>query len=133
MPASRSQARSSGRSRHCSRGAGTAGKRLAADAALQRVRARVEELARHDPPWRGSCSWHSAAGTGRDRFVIAASDTTVMIRASRGFVDKVPLSEFTGWRGRSSLYARDGAAVVRAEIYDDASDAQEVPDALPSN
>lgn len=31
-------------------GAGTAGERLAAEAALQRVRARVEELARHDPP-----------------------------------------------------------------------------------
>jgi hypothetical protein len=31
-------------------GAGTAGERLAAEAALQRVRAWVEELARHDPP-----------------------------------------------------------------------------------
>ena len=31
-------------------GAGTAGERLAAEAALQRVRARVEELARHEPP-----------------------------------------------------------------------------------
>jgi hypothetical protein len=31
-------------------GAGTAEERLAAEAALQRVRAGVEELARHDPP-----------------------------------------------------------------------------------
>ncbi|WP_024511963.1 hypothetical protein [Bradyrhizobium sp. ARR65] len=31
-------------------GAGTAGERLAAEAPLRRARARVEELARHDPP-----------------------------------------------------------------------------------
>ncbi len=47
-----------------------------------------------------------------------------MIRASRGFVDRVLLPEFT---------ELETLRVSREEIYDDARDAQEVPDALPSN
>lgn len=67
-------------------GAGTAGERLAAEAALQRVRARVQELARHAPRsssnfhfltnGRGICFWRFAAGTGYGRFVTTVSDAT---------------------------------------------------------
>ena len=66
-------------------GAGTAGERLAAEAALRRVRARVEELARHDPPIEQQFSlpdqwsrhlWRFAADMDCGRFVIADSDAT---------------------------------------------------------
>ncbi len=57
-----------------------------------------------------------------------------MIRASRGFVDKVLLPEFTELERALQVYLHEMTLrVIREEIYDDASDAQEVPDALPSN
>ncbi|MGY3372095.1 hypothetical protein ACVWZL_009220 [Bradyrhizobium sp. GM2.4] len=59
---------------------------------------------------------------------------TVMIRASRGFVDKVLLLEFTELERALQVYLHEVTLrVIREEIYDDTSDAQEVPDALPSN
>ncbi|MFB6453372.1 hypothetical protein [Bradyrhizobium tunisiense] len=57
-----------------------------------------------------------------------------MVRASRGFVDRVLLPEFTELEGALQVYLHEVTLrVIREEIYDDASDAQEVPDALPSN
>jgi hypothetical protein len=59
---------------------------------------------------------------------------TVMIRASRGFVDKVLLPEFTELESALRVCLHEVTLrVIREEIYDDTSDAQEVPDALPSN
>jgi len=87
-------------------GAGTAGERLAAKAALQRCmpgsRNWLAPIRRSSSNChfltnsRGSFSWHFAAGTGGGRFVIA---NTVMIRALRGFVDNVLRPE-SSWRGR---------------------------------
>jgi hypothetical protein len=55
-------------------GAGTAGERNAAEAALERVRARLAELKRQDPPiemqfslptnGRAACSWRFAGAMG---------------------------------------------------------------------
>ena len=57
-----------------------------------------------------------------------------VVRASRGFVDRVLLPEFTELEGALQVYLHEVTLrVIREEIYDDASDAQEVPDALPSN
>ena len=57
-----------------------------------------------------------------------------MIHASRGFVDKVLLPEFTELQSALQVYLHEVTLrVIREEIYDDTSDAQEVPDALPSN
>jgi len=77
-----------------------AGERLAAEAAPQRVRARVGELARHDPPIEQKFSL--PAQWSRHPFLALCRRyglrpfpyhrqrrNTVMIRASRGFVDKV--------------------------------------------
>jgi hypothetical protein len=59
---------------------------------------------------------------------------TVMIGASRGLVDKVLLPEFTELESALQVYLQEVTLrVIREEIYDDTSDAQEVPDALPSN
>jgi hypothetical protein len=92
-------------------GAGTAGGRLAAEAALQRVRARVEELARHDPQMEQQFSlpdqWsrHLLLALCRPYGLRPfryhrQRRNTVMIRTSRGFVDKVLLRSSPNWRGR---------------------------------
>ena len=118
-------------------GAGTAGERLAAEAALRRVRARVEELARHDPPIEQQFSLPDRWS----RLLFLALCHRYGLRpfryrraASRGFVDRVLLPEFTELEGALQVYLHEVTLrVIREEIYDDASDAQEVPDALPSN
>jgi hypothetical protein len=123
-------------------GAGTAGERLAAEAALQRVRARVEELARHDPPieqqfslpdqWSRHLFLALCRRYGLRPFRYRRQRrNTVMIRASRGFVDRVLQPEFTELEGALQVYLHE--VTLRVILYDDASDAQEVPDALPSN
>ncbi|WP_338825461.1 hypothetical protein WDM22_44415 (plasmid) [Bradyrhizobium septentrionale] len=49
-------------------------------------------------------------------------------------VDRVLLPEFTELEGALQVYLHEVTLrVIREEIYDDASDAQEVPDAVPSN
>lgn len=125
-------------------GAGTAGERLAVEAALQRVRARVEELARQDPPieqqfsipdqWSRHLFLALCRRYGLRPFRYRRQrPNTVMLRASRGFVNQVLLPEFTELEGALQKYLHEiTLRVIREEIYDDASDAQEVPDALPS-
>ena len=53
---------------------------------------------------------------------------TVMVRAPRGFVDQVLWPEF-GELDRALQAYR----VIRDEVFADASEAQEVPEALPPN
>jgi hypothetical protein len=51
-----------------------------------------------------------------------------------GLRRKVLLPEFTELESALQVYLHEVTLrVIREEIYDDASDAQEVPDALPSN
>ncbi|WP_024508418.1 hypothetical protein [Bradyrhizobium sp. ARR65] len=126
-------------------GAGTAGERLAAEAALRRVRARVEELARHDPAieqqfslpdqWSRHLFLALCRRYGLRPFRYHRQRrNTVMVRASRGFVDKILLPEFTELERALQVYLHEVTLrVIREEIYEDTSDAQEVPDALPSN
>lgn len=126
-------------------GAGTAGERLAAEAALQRVRERVEELARNDPPielqfslpdqWSRHLFLALCRRYGLRPFRYRRQRrNTVMVRASRGFFDQVLVPEFSELDKALQLYLHEVTLrVIRDEVYADTSDAQEVPDALPSN
>ena len=93
-------------------GAGTSGERLAAEAALERVRARLSELGRQDAPIEMQCSMSDQSP--RRLFVALCRRyglkpyryhrqrrTTVMVRVPNGFVDLVQRSGATP--ARSSL------------------------------
>lgn len=57
-----------------------------------------------------------------------------MIRASRGFVVKVLLPEFTEMERALQVYLHEVMLrVIRDEIYEDTSDVQEILDPLASN
>jgi hypothetical protein len=76
-------------------GAGTAGERLAAEAALERVRERLAELGRHDQ--------------------VLWPEFFELDQALQAYLHQVTLR------------------VIREEVYADASEAQEVSEALPPN
>src|ERR1700741_1010611 len=99
-------------------GAGTAGERLAAEAALQRVQARVAELARHEKPieqqfslpdqWSRHLFLALCRRYGLRPFRYRRQRrNTVMVRASRGFVDRVLLPEFTELEGALQVYLHE--------------------------
>ena len=125
-------------------GAGTTGERLAAEAALERVRARLSELGLKDPPVETQFSMPDQ--WSRHLFVALCRRyglkpfrlhrqrrTTVMIRVPKGFVDLVLWPEFNELNRALQSYLHDVTLrVIRDEIHSDASEAQEVPDALPA-
>jgi hypothetical protein len=126
-------------------GAGTAGERLAAEAALERVRARLAELGRHDPP----IEMHFSLSDQWSRHLFLAlcrryglnpyryhrqRRNTVMVRAPKGFIHEVLWREFTELNAALQAYLHEVTLrVIREEVYADASEAQEVPEALPAN
>ncbi|MHB8885454.1 MAG: hypothetical protein ACYC5H_10290 [Methylovirgula sp.] len=124
-------------------GAGTAGERLAAEAALARVRARLNEIGRQDPPVEMQFSMSDQ--WSRHLFLALCRRyglkpyryhrqrrTTVMVRAPRGFVDMVLLPEFSDLDMALKTYLHEVTLrIIREEIFADTSDAQEVPEALP--
>ena len=124
-------------------GAGTPGERLAAEAALERVRARLVELARSDPPvemhftmpdqW--SCRLFLALcrryGLKPYRYP-RQRHTTVMVRTPKGFVDQILWPEFTELVQALQAYLLEVTLrVIREEVFADASDAPEVREGLP--
>jgi len=125
-------------------GAGTAGERLAAEAALERVRAKLAELERHDPPVEMQFSMPDQ--WSRLLFVALCRRyglkpyrhrrqrrTTVMVRAPRRFVEEVLWPEFRDLSSDLQAYLHETTLkVIREEVCADTSDAQEVPDALPA-
>lgn len=126
-------------------GAGTAGERLAAEAALQRVRARLAELQRSDPAiemqfsmadqWSrrlflALCRRHGLAPYRYRRQRL----TTVMVRVPRGFVDQVLWPEFNELNRALVVYLNEVTLrIIREEVHDDASEASEVAQALPTS
>jgi hypothetical protein len=126
-------------------GAGTAGERLAAEAALQRVRARLAELGRQDPPVETQFSMPDQ--WSRHLFVALCRRygmrpyryhrqrrNTVMVRAPRGFIDEVLWPEFVELDRALQAYLHEVTLrIIREEVFADASEAQEVAEALPPN
>ena len=126
-------------------GAGTAGERLAAEAALERVRERLTELGRQDPsiemqfsmPDRWSRHLFLALcrryGLAPYRYRCQRRNT-VMVRAPKGFIDQVLWPEFSELNRALQIYLHEVTLrVIREEVYSDTSEAQEVPEALPLN
>jgi hypothetical protein len=124
-------------------GAGTSGERLAAEAALERVRARLSELGRQDAPIEMQFSMSDQ--WSRHLFVALCRRyglkpyryhrqrrTTVMVRVPKGFVDLVLWPEFSDLDTTLKAYLHEVTLrIIREDVFADTSDAQEVPEALP--
>src|ERR1700736_5396100 len=125
-------------------GAGTAGERLAAEAALERVRERLTELGRQDPSiemqfsmpdqWSRRLFLALCRRYGLKPYRYRRQRlTTVMVRIPRGFVDQVLWPEFDELNRALAVYLNEVTLrVIREEVYADASEAAEVAQALPS-
>jgi hypothetical protein len=123
-------------------GAGTAGERLAAQAALERVRARLAELQQRDPAKEIQFSMPDQ--WSRRLFVALCRRyglsphryrrqrlTTVVLRAPRGFVDEVLWPEFEELNHALGTYLNDVTLkIIREEVHNDASEAPEIAGAL---
>ncbi len=126
-------------------GAGTAGERLAAEAALARVRARLAELGQQDPPveiqfsmpdqWSRHLFLALCRRYGLQPYRLHRQRrNTIMVRAPKGFVDQILWPEFTELDRALQAYLHEVTLrVIREEVDADASEAQEVPEALPPN
>ena len=126
-------------------GAGTAGERLAAEAALGRVRERLAELGRQDPSIEMQFSMPDQ--WSRHLFLALCRRyglkpyrhyrqrrNTVMVRAPKRFLDQVLWPEFSELDQALQAYLHQVTLrVIREEVYADASEAQEVSEALPPN
>jgi hypothetical protein len=126
-------------------GAGTPGEKLAAEAALARMRARLADVERRDPPIEMK---FSVSDTWSVQLFVALCRrygltpyryprqrrNTVMLRVPKGFVDQVLWPEFTELDTALRAYLHEVTLrVIREEIHADTSDAPEVsaPAALP--
>jgi hypothetical protein len=126
-------------------GAGTEGERLAAEAALARLRARLEEIGRSEKPTEFQFSvpdtWsrHLFLALCR-RYGISPyryprqRRTTVVLRAPRRFVEDVLWAEFRELDTELRNYLQEVTQrMIREEVFADTSEAPEVaePPALP--
>jgi tRNA nucleotidyltransferase (CCA-adding enzyme) len=115
-------------------GAGTTGERLAAEAALERVRARLTELGHKDAPVEMQFSMPDRRYGLSPYRLRRQRRNTVMVQAPRGFVDQVRWPEFGELDRALQAYLHEVTLrVIRDEVFADASEAQEVPEALPPN
>jgi hypothetical protein len=119
-------------------GAGTAGERVAAAAALERIRARLAELERRD----AAIEMHFSMPDQWSRRLFVALCrryglkpyryrrqrlTTVVLRVPRGFVDQVLWPEFSELNQALAVYLNEMTLrIIREEVYTDASEAAEV-------
>ena len=126
-------------------GAGTSGERLAAEAALERVRARLTELRRQDPPaelqislsdqWSRRLFLALCRRYGLEPYRYHRQRrTTLMVRAPRRFFDQVLWPEFSELDRALQAYLHEVTLrVIREDVYADASEAREVPESLPNS
>ena len=125
-------------------GAGTAGEKLAAEAALSRVRARLEEIRRRDP---GAEVQFSIQDLWSRRLFLALCrryglkpyrlyrqrHSTIMLRAPHKFLDEVLWPEFQELQQILLAYLDEiTSRVIREEIFADTSEATEMGPGLPS-
>jgi hypothetical protein len=124
-------------------GAGTAGERDAAEAALNHVRARLAEMGHLDPAiemqfsmadqWSRRLFLALARRNGLSPYRYRRQRlTTVMILVPRGFVDQVLWPEFQELNRALVQYLNEVTLrVIREEVHGDASEAAEVAQSLP--
>lgn len=124
-------------------GAGTAGEREAAGAALERVKARLAEQARRDPPVELQFSMPDA--WSRQLFVALCrryglkpyryprqKRNTVMLRVPRGFYDTVLWPEFVELDSALVTHLQEVTSrIIHGAVHADTSEAEEVAAALP--
>ncbi len=125
-------------------GAGTVGERIAAEAALERVRARLAELERRDTSiemqfslpdrWSRRLFLALCRRYGLKPYRLYRQRlTTVMLRVPKGFVDQVLWPEFQELNKALTQYLNEVTTrVIRDEVHRDTSEAAEVTPALPS-
>ena len=125
-------------------GGATAGEKGAAEAALERVRAKLAELERQDRP----VEMQFSIADPWSRYLFMAlcrryrnnpyryhrqRRTTVMVRAPRRFIEEVLWREFADLNADLQAYLHEVTLkIIREEVHGDTSDAQEVPEALPA-
>jgi hypothetical protein len=119
-------------------GAGTAGERLAAEAALHRIRARLAEFGRRDAAiemqfsmpdqWSRLLFLALARRYGLKPYRLRRQRrNTVMIRVPQAFVDNVLWPEFVELNAALAAYLHEVTLrVISDEVFADASEAQEV-------
>jgi hypothetical protein len=124
-------------------GAGTAGEREAAEAALERVKARLAEQARREPPVE--IQYSLADDWSRMLFLALCRRyglkpyryrrqrlTTVMLRAPRGFLETVLWPQFQDLNRALRRHLHDATArILRDVVHADTSEASEIAGALP--
>jgi hypothetical protein len=125
-------------------GAGTLGEKLAAGAALERVRARLATMQRQDPPiemqfslvdqWSRRLFVALCRRYGLQPYRLYRQRlTTVMLRVPRGFVNEVLWPEFQELNEALVQYLDEVTLrVIREEVHGDASEATENAQALPA-
>lgn len=124
-------------------GAGTPGEKLAAEAALDRIRARLGASIERDPPvemkfsiadqWSRHLFLALSRRYGLKPFRYSRQRrTTVMLRVPRGFLDTVLWPEFSELSAALQTYLHEVTLrVIREEVHADASEASEIFEALP--
>ena len=119
-------------------GAGTEGERLAAGAALQRLRQRLAQAQQQEKTLELKFTFPDS--WARRLFVALCRRydltpfrykrqryTTVMLRAPRGFVDTILWPEFSALHQALSTYLNDATErIIRDEVYGDTAEAEEV-------
>jgi hypothetical protein len=125
-------------------GGATAGERGAAEAALERVRAKLTQLGQQEPavemqfsisdPWSRHLFMALCRRYGINPYRYHRQRrTTVMVRAPRRFIDQVLCREFADLNADLQAYLHEVTLkIIREEVHGDTSDAQEVPEALPA-
>ena len=125
-------------------GAGTVGERIAAEAALERVRERLAELERRDQPiemqfslpdqWARRLFLALCRRYGLKPYRLHRQRlTTVMLRVPKTFVDQVLWPEFQELNAALMHYLNEVTTrVIRDEVHRDTSEAAEIAPGLPA-
>ncbi|MFO1081611.1 MAG: hypothetical protein U1E23_13410 [Reyranellaceae bacterium] len=125
-------------------GAGTPGERDAAAAAIERLRARLAEAARHEAPiemqfslpdpWSRRLFLALARRYGlRPYRYPRQRASSIVLRVPRRFLDEVLMPEFKALNEALTSYlAEVTERLIREEIHGDTSEAAESPAALPA-
>ena len=123
-------------------GAATTGERVAAEAALERVRARLAELERRDTPiemqfslpdqWSRQLFLALCRRYGLKPYRLYRQRlTTVMLRVPKEFVDQVLWPEFQELNKALTQYLNEVTTrIIREEVHRDTSEATEVTQPL---